>query len=119
MPETVLTKKDQMLEALQKHLGIVSTACKAVGISRVTHYRYMKDPEYKVAVEQITEEAVDFAESHLLKKISEGDTTATIFYLKTKGKSRGYVERQEMKIQEVKPLSWFDEVREDLSGLQE
>jgi hypothetical protein len=119
MSETVLTKKEQMLEALQRHLGIVSTACKAVGISRVTHYRYMKDPEYKAAVEQITEEAVDFAESHLLKKISEGDTTATIFYLKTKGKARGYVERQEMKIQEVKPLSWFNEVREDLSGLQE
>jgi len=115
MQETLLNNKQKMLEALEKHLGIVSTACKAVGISRVTHYRYMRDPEYKQAVEQIVEEAVDFAESHLLKRISEGDTTATIFYLKTKGKSRGYVERQEVKVQEVKPLSWFDEeIREDL-----
>ena len=39
---------------------------------------------------------MDYAESQLHKQIGEGSTSATIFYLKTKGKSRGYIERQEI-----------------------
>ena len=35
------------------------------------------------------------AESQLHKQILKGNTSATIFYLKTKGKNRGYVERHE------------------------
>jgi hypothetical protein len=39
---------------------------------------------------------VDVAESKLMAKIDAGDTTAIIFFLKTQGKGRGYVERQEV-----------------------
>jgi hypothetical protein len=85
------TKKAAMLEALEKSLGIVSTACKMVDISRQTHYAWLKsDEEYKKAVASI-------------------QPAATIFFLKTKGKKRGYIERQEIEVQEKKPLSWLDE----------
>lgn len=91
------TRKKAMLEALEKSLGVVSTACKMVGIVRNTHYVWLRDDEeYAKAVDEISEVALDFAESKLHKKIESGDTTATIFYLKCKGKSRGYVERQEL-----------------------
>jgi len=50
---------------------------------------------------------LDFAEHHLHKLISQGNPAATIFLLKTKGKGRGYVERQEIEVAEKKPLSWF------------
>jgi hypothetical protein len=32
----------------------------------------------------------------LFKLIKEGNVAATIFYLKTQGKQRGYIERQEV-----------------------
>ena len=104
------TKKGLMLEALEKSLGIVSTACKMVDISRQTHYAWLKaDEEYKSAVNSIQDSVLDFAESHLYKLVKDGNPAATIFFLKTKGKKRGYIERQEIEVTEKKPLSWLDE----------
>ncbi len=91
-------KKKQMIDALEKTLGIVSTACKMCDISRWSHYRWIEeDEDYKKSVEDIAEITLDFAESQLHKQIKEGNTTATIFYLKTKGKKRDYVERTEIR----------------------
>ncbi len=89
--------KKALLEALGKSMGVVATACRAVGLSRQTFYRYRdEDPEFKSALEDIKEDAKDFAESSLYQQIKDKNTTATIFYLKTKCKDRGYVERQEI-----------------------
>ena len=90
-------KKGAMIESLEQSLGVVTTACKVVGISRETHYRWMKeDEEYRKKVEGLIDVALDFAESQLHKQIRDGNSTATIFFLKTKGKNRGYIERQEI-----------------------
>ena len=94
--------KKGMLEALTKSLGIVSTACETVGISRTTYYKYYnEDTEFKSQVNDIGDLAIDCAESKLFELIKAGNITAIIFFLKTKGKKRGYVERQELDIQEV------------------
>jgi len=116
MPDSIGHTKKALVEALEKSLGVVSTACKAAGISRDTHYRWLKeDPEYKAQVEELSEVAVDFAESHLHKLIKDGNPAATIFFLKTKGKNRGYVERQEIAVAEKKPLSWFTDENADVA----
>jgi predicted DNA-binding transcriptional regulator AlpA len=104
-----------MIQALEKSLGIVTSACKVVGISRQTHYNWMEDDEYKAAVMELGDVALDFAESKLHKLIDQGNPAATIFYLKTKGKERGYVERQEIAVAEKKPLSWFTDDSADVS----
>ena len=89
--------KENLLKNLEKSLGVVTTACKSAGCSRETFYKYCKDDEvFKVKVEDISNIALDFAESQLHKQILDGSTSATIFYLKTKGKQRGYIERQEI-----------------------
>ena len=97
--------KKAMLEALEKSLGIVTTAAKSVGIDRSTHYKWMdNDPAYKEAVLSISDMALDFAESQLQKRMKDGSDAAIIFYLKTKGKRRGYIERQEISGPEDGPI---------------
>ena len=91
--------KRAMIEALESNLGIVTPAASKVGIHRSTHYYWMKtDPDYAAAVDSVQDIALDFAESKLHEQIKEKDTIATIFYLKTKGKKRGYIEKQEIAV---------------------
>jgi hypothetical protein len=93
--------KKKMIEALELSLGVVTTACKKADIARATHYLWInKDPDYKESVESISDIALDFAESQLHKQIRDGSTASTIFYLKTKGKKRGYIERIEQSIED-------------------
>jgi predicted DNA-binding transcriptional regulator AlpA len=105
--------KEALLSALAANLGNVSKTCEAVGISRKTYYEYLKDEDFKFEVESIEESNLDFAESKLRELIDgvhmetfggdvpivykvKPDVTATIFFLKTKGKKRGYVEKSEV-----------------------
>lgn len=113
--QNVSLKKSAMLKALENSLGVVTTACEVVGIDRRTHYRWLQeDEDYKAKVESLSDLAIDFAESQLFELIKgahrevstpDGEviriqdapnTSATIFYLKTRGKKRGYVERTEL-----------------------
>ena len=89
-------KKEQMIEALRKNGGNVQKSVEAVGIGRRTHYDWLQsDADYRQAVEDIAESCLDNAEDVLQTAIKNGDMTATIFYLKTKGKKRGYSEKIE------------------------
>ena len=103
--------KEAMIQALEKCLGIVTTASKMAGIERTTHYRWMnEDEDYKASAEDISDIVLDFAESQLHKQIKENNTASTIFYLKTKGKKRGYIEAQEINFNAKKNLpEWMDE----------
>ena len=91
-------KRKAFLETYKKTYGNISVSCKTIGISRGTYYWWIKDEEFKKEIDSIEpdEEFVDFAEFALLNKIKDGDTTAIIFTLKTKGKKRGYVETQKI-----------------------
>ena len=83
--------KPKMLEALERNLGVVTAACKECNISRNAFYEWCReDPKYNQEVENIMEVRLDFAESQLLKNIREGISSDIQFFLKKKGKSRGY-----------------------------
>ena len=123
MDNNTESKKQAMIVALHKSLGIVTKACEVVGIAPSTHYGWLKDDEeYSFAVQEVHDKAIDFAESKLFELIEGAEkevvtasgkvvtikespnTSATIFYLKTKGKKRGYVERQEITGEEGRPI---------------
>lgn len=99
------TLKKQIIEALKKNLGNIASACSQIGCSRNTHYDYYKkDEDYKKEVDDIQNIALDFVEGKLFESINNGSDTAIIFYLKTKGKKRGYIERSENVIEYKAPI---------------
>jgi len=105
------TIKKKLILALEKSLGVVTTACKSVGIHRSTYYDYYNnDLKFKNEVDDVQNIAIDFAESQLHQQIQGGNTSATIFYLKTKAKHRGYVERQEITGAEGMPTNFQIEI---------
>lgn len=90
---------EQMIDALHKTKGMVYLAADVVGCDADTIYNRSKvSPAVAQAMVTESEHAVDVAEIQLLKQINEGNIAALIFFLKTKGKGRGYVERHEIMI---------------------
>jgi len=89
--------KAKLLEALEKHLGLVTPSCKEVGISRNQYYQYYKnDEDFRKAVDDINEITLDFVEKQLLKKIEEGSERSILFYMKYRGKKRGYTDSMDL-----------------------
>ena len=90
-------KKQEFLEVYSQKANNIHLTCKAVGIERVTFYKWMReDDAFRDKITALEEGDIDSAETALKRQILDGNITAIIFYLKTKGKNRGYVERQEL-----------------------
>ncbi len=87
----------QVAQALLDANGILAQAAKNLGCTRQTVYNYINKHEtVKAAYEEANETTIDFVESKLMEQVRVGNITAIIFFLKTKGRNRGYVERQEV-----------------------
>ena len=90
---------NELISVYEKKGCNVTATCKALGINRTTFYNWRKRSERLDAMlEEVEESIIDYAESKLVEHIQEGDTTCLIFFLKTKGKKRGYVERVEQDV---------------------
>ena len=104
-------KKESILKALEKNLGVVTLSCRKAEIPRSTFYKWLnQDKEFAKQVKEIENVALDFAESELFKQIQNGIPASTIFYLKTKGKKRGYIERTEITGAEGMPNNFQIEI---------
>lgn len=88
-------KKD-FPKILAECLGIVGAACEKADIARSTYYEWRnEDPQFAKACDATEIVTHSMVRDKLLKKIMKDDTTAIIFYCKTKMKSEGFVERYE------------------------
>lgn len=96
----------EVIRAIYLGRGIQGTIAEILGVRRQTVANYVRRyPEIKAAYEDAQEATVDFVESKLLENIEHGQERSIIFYLKTKGKARGYVERQEVTGADGTPLN--------------
>ena len=108
---TTSDKKKKFIEALKLNLGNITEACKASNVGRQTYYDWIdKDDDFKQSCEDVSESLLDLAENKLLEKINKYDTTSIIFFLKTKGKKRGYIEKQEFEVNKPIEDITFDEI---------
>ncbi len=86
-------RQKKFLKVYEGSLGNVAYACSQIKMSRNNYYLWKQNnEEFAKAVNEIDESTLDYAESKLMESIQEKNLTAIIFYLKTKGKKRGYVE---------------------------
>ena len=109
------TKKEIFLQAFKSNLGHITMSCEAANIHRQTYYNWVeKDNSFKEQCDNVEAGLIDLAENKLLEKIKDDKSphqmTAIIFFLKTKGKSRGYDEKHQIEL--TKP---FDRI--ELEGI--
>lgn len=86
----------QIQKALEATGGLIAAAARRLGCSRQALYsRIQRNRRLQEFVEQLREEILDEAEAQLRRAVKRGETWAVTFLLRTLGRSRGYVERQE------------------------
>jgi hypothetical protein len=91
-----ITKKN-FEEASKSSGGVLAIIAKRLKVSRSAITQFCKKNEWtNEIIEQENESINDLAESKLVENINKGDQRAIEFRLKTKGKHRGYIERQEI-----------------------
>ncbi len=89
-------KEADIVNAIKKAHGMVSGAAKILGCHVTTIWRHKDSPKVAAAFHEAKEATLDFAELKLIEAMQKGEAWAVCFFLKTQGKSRGYIERSEV-----------------------
>lgn len=91
---------EQIKKALIKSNGLQWPAAKMLGVTQGNiSQRIKRSKELQTCMNDIIEKMLDHSENTLHEKIvNEKNLTASIFYLKCKGKHRGYSEKHETEL---------------------
>jgi predicted transcriptional regulator len=83
-------------KALRDSKGMVSVAARMLGVTQqAVSYRVKTSTTLQRVRDEAREAMTDVAELRLYERIQAGEGWAVCFYLKTQGRSRGYIERTE------------------------
>ena len=101
---------EKIIQIYEKKGCNITATCTALGIARKTFYEWgEKKKKLAEGLEAAEEAIIDFAESKLVEHINNDDVQALIFFLRTKGKKRGYVEKTEADVN----INQFEKLMQD------
>jgi hypothetical protein len=84
-------------EAIVKARGNLAQVARKFGVSRQAAWKFVESrPALKAICHDEREGMIDEAESALNAAVRAGEAWAVCFFLKTQGKSRGYIEKAEV-----------------------
>lgn len=96
---------EEVIAAVRNQHGLMAAVARELGVSRTTVWRYSKQhPTIRQAFDEERETLLDLAEKKLFEHVQRGSIPAIMFVLKTLGRTRGYVERQEVAGVDGEPL---------------
>lgn len=106
MPKATTHNAEQVIQAIKGTGGIKVAIARRLGVSRWTVDNYIERwVTVKDAYLEECEAITDMAETNLIQEIKDRNFQAIKFYLQTKGKDRGYVERVE-----TRDITWKDDI---------
>ena len=104
--------QEQMLEAIKNSQGLISKIQR--NLAKITGETWSWETVEKYthnwescenAIKAEKEAMLDLAENNVFKEMAKGDIGTSKWFLKMKGKDRGYVETQELRTVNADPLN--------------
>ena len=96
-----------VIEALRKTDGMVTIAAKELSVSYNTLSKYIRNnKKIQTELQSIEENILDMVQSKLMTMIDEGNPSAVYFYLKCKGKNRGFIESTHQQVVPTQPITF-------------
>ena len=90
-------RKARLLKALEQSSGLVTHACRLARVCRQSFYRfYNSDAVFRKRADACMDQRLDEAEAQLQRNIRAGKEASLIFFLKCRGKKRGYLESEKI-----------------------
>lgn len=108
-----LTKK-KVEKAIILSYGIISDVARRCRVNRPAIYDFLsKYPELETLRTDMVEAALDLSEGKLISKIKRGHDWAIKYHLSTKGASRGYGKKLEIKDKTINLDKIFEKLQQD------
>ncbi len=113
-------RKRQALIAFEESGGNVSVAIEKAGVARITWDVWkFRDADFAAKISEVEEKISDYVEAKLLSFIKANDKEATIFYLKTKAKHRGYFTYATQKVQVEAEIQVMQKTEQEIEGMSD
>ena len=118
---TKLSKK-KVKEAIKGTMGIIIAIAEKCGVTREHLSRWLHKPKNKDILELVRaerERIIDTAEIGLNRLVINGEFPAIKYLLSTRGRKRGYVEKQEIEHLSEDPIKIDVKISEEIKKLFE